>query len=82
MTEPPPTVDVSVLVVSYNTATMLRRCLESLRDGASRVACQVIVADNASSDGSVDLVRSDFPDVDLVETGGNRRLRGRNEPRS
>ncbi len=65
--------DFSVAVVSYNTRDLLRACLASLRDreaeGEARLA--VIVADNGSDDGSVEMVRAEFPYVRLIETGGN-----------
>ena len=65
--------DLSVAVVSYNTKDLLRACLTSLRDRqAEREALlEVIVADNGSDDGSVEMVRAEFPHVRLVETGGN-----------
>ena len=63
--------DVSVLVVSYNTAEHLRRCLASALHEPSRAEREVIVADNASGDGSPDLVRAEFPEATLIETGSN-----------
>ena len=54
-------------MVSYNTCELLRRCLASLPDDV-----EVIVVDNASSDGSVAMVREDFPRVRLIENNTNR----------
>lgn len=51
---------LSILVVSYNVRELLRRCLESTRDH------EVIVVDNASSDGTVEMVRESFPEVRLL----------------
>lgn len=56
---------VTVVVVSYNTRDALRRCLAALDD------VRVIVVDNGSEDGSGAMVRTEFPTVDLVETGEN-----------
>lgn len=56
-----------MVVVSYNTRDLLRRCLESLAD-----VDQVIVVDNASADGSADMVGSEFPMVELVANPDNR----------
>ena len=69
--EAPP--DLSVAVVSYNTRDLLRACLVSLRgrEAAGEARLEVIVADNGSDDGSVEMVRAEFPTVRLVETGGN-----------
>jgi GT2 family glycosyltransferase len=57
---------VSVIVVSYNTAEKLRRCL-----GAIDAAHEVIVVDNASSDGSAEMVQTEFPDVRLIANAAN-----------
>jgi len=64
--------DLSVAVVSYNTKGLLRACLASLqaRQAEGEARLEVIVADNGSNDGSLEVVRAD-PTVRLVETGGN-----------
>lgn len=68
--------DLLVVVVSYNTAELLRICLRSLRDSLARSAdgCRshVVVVDNASTDGSAALVRDEFSDVDLIALDENR----------
>lgn len=50
------TIDVSILVVSYNTAEMTRAALESIPRGARHTTYDVIVVDNGSSDGSADML--------------------------
>ena len=60
--------DVSIIVVSYNARDLLERSLASVADGPS----EVIVVDNASTDGSPELVRERFPSVRLVELPENR----------
>jgi N-acetylglucosaminyl-diphospho-decaprenol L-rhamnosyltransferase len=55
--------DVSIIVVSHNAGEYLERCLTSVTGGRH----EVIVVDNASTDGSPDLVRERFPQVRLVE---------------
>lgn len=62
--------DVSVIVVSYNTADLLRRCLGSIAS-SGEVTVEVIVVDNASADGSADVVRQEFPAATLVELPTN-----------
>lgn len=63
--------DLSVVIVSWNVRDLLRRCLGSVL--ASRgVTLEVIVVDNASSDGSAEMVRRDFPQVRLVANSENR----------
>jgi GT2 family glycosyltransferase len=58
---------VSVIVVNYNTKEQLRRCL-----GCIETSHETIVVDNASSDGSAEMVQQDFPRVKLVRNQGNR----------
>ena len=59
---------VSAVVVSYNSATYLPDCIRSLR---SEGVADVVVVDNASSDGSVAAVLAADPAVKVVETGAN-----------
>lgn len=66
--------DLSIVIVSWNTRDLLSRCLASIAAGQIALpgdTVEVIVVDNASSDGSVDLVRSAFPWVSLVENNAN-----------
>ena len=70
-------VDLSVIIVSYNTAELLRGCLRSVTDSleyATAVlpdACEIIVVDNASSDGSAAMVRAEFPQVEPIQNEAN-----------
>ena len=64
---PPP---IAVVVVSYNTVDLLRRCLESLLPQLSE-GDEIVVVDNESHDGSADMVEREFPTVRLVRSGGN-----------
>src|SRR3954452_2855659 len=62
---------VSVAVVSWNTRELLRRCLESFAAEVDAGRCELWVVDNASSDGSPELVRERFPWVRLVASKEN-----------
>jgi GT2 family glycosyltransferase len=57
---------LSVVIVNWNTKMHLEKCLSSLREHAPKCGIEVIVVDNASQDGSGDLVRERFPDVRLL----------------
>src|SRR2546427_10289407 len=60
------TPSLSVLIVTYNAEPFLRDCLKSVALQKPSFAFEVIVTDNASSDKSVELIRSDFPGVQLI----------------
>lgn len=69
-------VDLSIIIVSWNVRDLLRRCLDSIleKPGFSEKPgfWQVIVVDNGSTDGSVEMVRREFPDVHLIANEDNR----------
>jgi GT2 family glycosyltransferase len=66
------TLDLTVVIVSYNTRGLLEDCLRSLYDGGlDNISSEVRVVDNASEDGSAALVRSAFPQVLLEANGEN-----------
>lgn len=58
---------VAAVVVNYNAGAYLLDCVRSLREAGMT---QVVVADNASSDGSLEALQSADPDVTVVNTGG------------
>lgn len=62
---------VSVVVVTHNSRADIDPCLRSLVDDGSGLVDQVVVVDNASTDGTAAHVRSHWPAVRVVETGGN-----------
>lgn len=62
---------LSVIVVSYGGADLLRRCLTSIPDATDTAAVEVIVVDNASPDGTPDMVEREFPDVRLIRSPSN-----------
>ena len=64
--------DVSIIIVNWNTRELLRNCLRSII-AQTTATHEIIVVDNASSDGSAGMVRSEFPDAILIantENGG------------
>jgi hypothetical protein len=58
--------DLSVLIINWNTKEDLRNCLRSLCTQKFRHSVEIVVADNASSDGSREMVVAEFPEVHLV----------------
>jgi len=64
--------ELSVIIVNWNTRDLLRRCLESIAAAVTGIAHEIIVVDNASSDGSGVMVKERFPAVHLIENPENR----------
>ncbi len=64
-------VDISVIIVSYQTADLIGACLNSI---ISQTGChqEIFVVDNASTDGTVDLITAEYPSVQLIANAENR----------
>jgi GT2 family glycosyltransferase len=63
--------DVSIIIVNYNTKALIKQCLLSVFEKTQDVEFEVIVVDNASLDGSQTMLRSEFPKVILIESPEN-----------
>ena len=63
--------DLAIVVVSYNTREHLETCLRSLHDHPPGISHEIVVVDNASRDGSVETVRSKWPNVRVVPLNTN-----------
>ncbi len=70
--------DLSVIVVNWNTCRLLEACLQSVEAARKDLAVDVLVVDNGSTDGSVELVRERFPADELIANAGNRGYAGAN----
>ncbi|MEW5948083.1 MAG: glycosyltransferase family 2 protein [Thermodesulfobacteriota bacterium] len=64
--------DISFIIVNWNTKNLLRNCLNSIRKTVQGIAFEIIVVDNASHDGSVAMLREEFPQVTIIENNTNR----------
>jgi len=64
-------VDAVVVIVTYNSSGCIGTLLESLRGETTDLTLRVLVADNSSGDGTLDLVRRRHPDAHAFSTGGN-----------
>jgi GT2 family glycosyltransferase len=62
---------LDVVIVSYRSRDLLRACLAALRDHPPSPGVSVTVIDNASGDGTAEMVAAEFPDVDLVASSEN-----------
>jgi GT2 family glycosyltransferase len=68
--------DVSIIIVNWNTRDVLRDCLKSIYQQTNKCDFEIIVVDNASSDGSAQMVKSEFENVFLIENMQNRGYAG------
>jgi len=64
--------DISIIIVSWNTREITCQCLRSIYDRPAGYKFEVIVADNASTDGSVGMIKEKFPQVHLMENKENK----------
>jgi GT2 family glycosyltransferase len=64
-------VDLSIIIVNWNTCNLLAKCLDSIFQTVWASAYEIIVVDNNSTDGSVDMVYTQFPAVKLIENQQN-----------
>ncbi len=64
-------IDLSIVIVNWNTRELLAKCLESVFNTVQEHSVQVVVVDNASSDGSIEMVSSRFPQVKLIVNAEN-----------
>ncbi len=63
--------DLSIIIVSFNTKDLLQDCLNSVFKQTKGIKFEVIVVDNVSTDGSVEMLRKGFPQVALIENKKN-----------
>lgn len=63
--------DLSIIIVSYNTVDLTRRCLQAVGEHGANIKHEIIVVDNASNDGTADMVATDFPSIKLIRLSGN-----------
>jgi N-acetylglucosaminyl-diphospho-decaprenol L-rhamnosyltransferase len=65
------TLDLGIIIVSYDTRDLLRICLRSVYADQSDVSLEVCVVDNASPDGSAEMVEAEFPQAHLITNEEN-----------
>jgi hypothetical protein len=64
--------DISIIIVNWNTRDLLKSCLESVCKDISDISYEIIVVDNASRDGSVAMLQEKYPEVRLIQNEKNR----------
>lgn len=63
--------DLGIVIVNWNTKDLLRRCLQTILASTGQFTFKVVLVDNASTDGSADMVRAEFPSVDVIASPTN-----------
>jgi len=64
--------DLSIIIASYRTKALLRDCIESIYAQTREIQYEVVVIDNCSDDGSVEMLQADFPLVRMIANPENR----------
>ncbi|MFA5029524.1 MAG: glycosyltransferase family 2 protein [Patescibacteria group bacterium] len=63
--------DLSIVIVSWNVKELLNKCLTTISKNSAGLSWEIVLVDNASSDGTVETVRQKFPEVKLIANKQN-----------
>jgi GT2 family glycosyltransferase len=74
----PQTLDLSVVIPSYNTCKLIERALRTVTEASKDLDVEIIVVDNASNDGSQEMIEEKFPGVRLIKNDNNLGFAGAN----
>ena len=64
--------DISIIIVAWNVRELLYNCIKSIYEQTQGIKFEVIYVDNASKDGSVEMVVNEFPDVRVLKNRENK----------
>jgi hypothetical protein len=70
--------DLSIIVVAYNVKELMGKCLKHIRQSKDSYTKEVIYVDNGSTDGSVAMIKAEFPEVKIIESPTNLGFIGAN----
>jgi N-acetylglucosaminyl-diphospho-decaprenol L-rhamnosyltransferase len=62
---------LTIVIVNWNTKDLLKQCLESVVRSSANNSSEIIVVDNASIDGSLEMIEADFPEAVLIRNASN-----------
>lgn len=63
--------EVSIIIVNYNTKELLKNCISSILEHTKDISYEIIVSDNGSVDGSIEMLQNEFPQVRLLQNNAN-----------
>jgi GT2 family glycosyltransferase len=64
-------IDLSIIIINYNVKEFLLNLLDSIRNAVKNISTEIIIVDNASDDGSVEILREKFPNIKLIANKKN-----------
>ena len=64
-------IDLSIIIINYNVKEFLLNLLDSIRKAVKNISTEIIIVDNASDDGSVEILREKFPSIKLIANKKN-----------
>ena len=64
-------IDFSIIIVNFNSADLLKKCLKSIYEYVNDVTYEIIMIDNASTDDSVNIIKNDYSQILIVENPEN-----------
>ena len=67
-------IDISIIIVNWNTKEYILKCLRSITKSIKNFIYEIIIIDNASTDGSAEEIKYNFPNVKLIKNRVNRGL--------
>lgn len=70
-TDPANAIDLSIIILNWNTRDLLAQCIDTLGQHMGTLSHEIVVVDNASSDGSQAMMQSRYPQVRLIQNAGN-----------
>lgn len=71
-------IDLTIVIVNYNTSDYTAQCLDSIAKYPPGCSYEIVLVDNASTDGSPDRLIADYPYIKLVRSAENRGIAGGN----
>lgn len=63
--------ELSIIIVNYKAGDFLVRCLKSIYDNIDKINFEVVIVDNNSDNGSLQVVKKNFPEVKFLENKEN-----------
>ena len=63
--------EISIIIVNWNVKDVLKNCVESIKRNVSGLLYEVIIVDNNSRDGSVEMIEEEYPEVILIKNRQN-----------